>query len=75
MIAMLPDQDLGIAVLWNGESSVPTGLLPTMIDRAVGIPSSATAWLDIDFNQHAWYAENGRNAPGSSAAEATAAPR
>ncbi|WP_052101109.1 serine hydrolase domain-containing protein [Novilysobacter arseniciresistens] len=74
MIALLPEQDLGIVVLWNGESSVPTGLLPTMLDRAVGIRSSATAWLDIDFDQQTWYARQGRNPPGSSSAEATAAP-
>jgi beta-lactamase class C len=74
MIAVLPGQDLGIAVLWNGESSLPSGLLPTMVDRALGIPSEATAWLDIDFDQPTWYAENGRDAPGSTSTRATAAP-
>ena len=46
MTALLPDRDLGIAILWNSESSLPGGLLPTIIDRAVGMP--AQRWLDVD---------------------------
>ena len=79
MIATLPDRDLGIAVMWNGESSLPSGLMPTMIDRALGIPSELTAWVDIDFDPSAstYYAdnENDDTPPGSNAASATAAPR
>lgn len=81
MIAMLPSRDLGIAVMWNGESTLPSGLLPTIIDRAIGIPSDVTAWVDIDFDQpDRYYAdsqpEDGDDvAPGSNAASATAAPR
>ena len=78
MIATLPDRDLGIAVMWNGESSLPSGLMPTMIDRALGIPSELTAWVDIDFDQPATYyadRENDDTPPGSNAASATAAPR
>ena len=78
MIATLPDRDLGIAVMWNGESSLPSGLMPTMIDRALGIPSEATAWVDIDFDQPAtYYADNEDDdtPPGSNAASATAAPQ
>lgn len=44
--ALLPGRDLGIAILWNSESSLPTGLLPTIIDRAIGLP--AERWLDVD---------------------------
>ncbi|MGH8072961.1 MAG: serine hydrolase domain-containing protein [Lysobacter sp.] len=79
MIATLPDRDLGIAVMWNGESSLPSGLMPTMIDRALGIPSELTAWVDIDFDPSAktYYAdsENDDTPAGSNAASATAAPR
>ena len=80
MIAMLPERDLGIAVMWNGESSLPSGLLPTMIDRAIGIPSELTAWVDIDFDpQEAYYADAERSdeqdPAGSNAANATAAPQ
>lgn len=79
MIALLPGSDLGIAVMWNGESSLPAGLLPTMIDRAVGIPSELTAWVDVDMDQMttAMYADRQEQdaAPGSTATSATAAPR
>ena len=46
MIALLPQRDLGVAILWNGESSLPTGLLPTILDRAIGL------------SQHQWLAAN-----------------
>jgi beta-lactamase class C len=82
MIALLPERDLGIAVLWNGETSAPTGLLPTILDRAIGLPVQHR-WLDIDFEDPALYAhldpsqsdasEGDRS--GSSASQATAAPR
>lgn len=77
MIAMLPDSDLGIVMLWNGESALPTGLLPTMLDRALDIPSELTAWLDPKINTNIHYATQGRpeiNAPGSTATRSTAAP-
>ncbi len=77
MIAMLPDSDLGIVVLWNGESSLPSGLLPTMIDRALGIPSELTAWIDLKIDPSTMYADRQQqeNAPGSTASKATAAPQ
>ena len=46
MIALLPDRDLGVAIMWNGESSLPSGLLPTILDRAIGL------------SQHQWLAPN-----------------
>ena len=39
-------RDLGVVILWNSESSLPSGLLPTIIDRAIGLP--AQRWLDVD---------------------------
>ncbi|HEU4772953.1 MAG TPA: serine hydrolase domain-containing protein [Lysobacter sp.] len=76
MIAMLPDSDLGIVVLWNGESSLPSGLLPTMIDRALDIPSELTAWIDLKIDPSMMYADQQQeSAPGSTATKATAAPQ
>ncbi|MBO9717750.1 MAG: beta-lactamase family protein [Pseudoxanthomonas sp.] len=46
MTALLPGRDLGITILWNSESSLPSGMLPTIIDRALGLP--AERWLDVD---------------------------
>ncbi|WP_425602544.1 serine hydrolase domain-containing protein [Luteimonas galliterrae] len=45
MMALLPERDLGIAILWNSESSLPSGLLPTILDSAIGLP--AVAWIDL----------------------------
>lgn len=46
LVALVPERDLGVAILWNGESGLPSGLLPTILDRAMGLP--AQRWLDID---------------------------
>ncbi len=46
LTALLPGRDQGIATLWNSERSLPSGLLPTIIDRAIGLP--AERWLDVD---------------------------
>ena len=45
MVAMLPEQDLGVAILWNSNSSLPSGLLPTILDSALGLPQHQ--WLDL----------------------------
>jgi len=44
VVAMLPDRDLGVAILWNSESALPSGLLPTILDRAIGLPYHA--WIE-----------------------------
>ncbi len=78
MIALVPDTDLGIVMLWNGESTLPTGLLPTMLDRALNIPSSLTAWLDPKIDPNIRYAarpQENSDAPGSTATRSTAAPQ
>lgn len=46
VIALLPERDLGVAILWNSSSSQPSGLLPTILDRAIGLPPQR--WLDVD---------------------------
>lgn len=45
-MAVLPRQGLGVAILWNAESTLPSGLLPTILDSAIGLPQ--TAWLKLD---------------------------
>ena len=54
LMAMMPERDLGIVILWNSDSSLPSGLLPTILDRAIGLP--AQRWLDIDLNEETLYA-------------------
>jgi len=77
IIAMLPDRDFGIALMWNGESSLPSGLLPTMLDRALGLPEQR--WLDIDFEEPSLFAEDATPIQpipaGSTVTRSTAAPR
>ncbi|MGH8030400.1 MAG: serine hydrolase domain-containing protein, partial [Arenimonas sp.] len=38
LIGILPDRGIGIVVLWNAESAAPSGLLPSLMDRALGLP-------------------------------------
>ena len=44
-IALVPERDLGVVVLWNSTSSVPSGLMPTVLDAALGLQGD---WLDLD---------------------------
>lgn len=46
MLALLPEHDLGIVLLWNNESAVPSGLLPDFLDRYLGLP--AADWVGFD---------------------------
>ena len=61
-------------MMWNGESAVPSGMLPTIIDAALGM--RAQQWLNIEFDEQQFYANRGlpTQQPGSSASSATAAP-
>lgn len=76
VVAMLPDRDLGIALMWNGESSLPSGMVPTILDRALGL--SGQRWIDVEFDEPTLYVEANPAAPatqpGSVASKATAAP-
>jgi beta-lactamase class C len=44
-IALVPERDLGVVVLWNSTSGVPSGLMPTILDSALGLSGD---WLDLD---------------------------
>lgn len=77
LIAMLPDRDFGVALLWNSESSLPSGLLPTILDRAVGLPQQR--WLDADIEETPLYVDSSElpatSPAGAAATKASAAPR
>lgn len=45
MIGLLPQRDVGIVVLWNSESALPSGLMPTFLDRILGLPPET--WVDL----------------------------
>ena len=72
-MALLPDRDLGIAILWNSESALPSGLLPTILDSALGL--SGGQWLDEDVAapEPTLYAR-GQTPAGVDASAATASP-
>ena len=46
LIALMPERDLGVAILWNANSAAPSGLLPTILDRAIGV--TPQSWLDTE---------------------------
>lgn len=74
MMALLPEQDLGIAILWNSESALPSGLLPTVLDSVLGLP--AGHWLDndvLDESEELLYADRAQPA-GTTNARAQASP-
>ena len=72
-VAMLPDRDFGIALMWNSESSLPSALVPTVLDRALGIKGQR--WLREDFEEPSMYVQSmPGDAPGQGAIKATAAP-
>ncbi len=73
-MALLPDHDVGIVILWNSESALPSGLLPTILDSALGITGGQ--WLDEDITLPATqYVNQDDEAPGSDASAARTAPR
>ena len=46
LIAFLPKQRFGMVMLWNNEAALPSGLMPMVMDRYLGLP--ATNWAGID---------------------------
>lgn len=49
LIGFLPNEDIGMVVLWNSESAAPSGLLPSLMDRVLGLP--AHDWLGIEVEE------------------------
>lgn len=74
-MALLPEQDLGVVILWNSESALPGGLLPTILDNALGM--GGDQWLDdetIDGSEGLLYAERNATPSGTSASASRASP-
>ncbi|HET9048780.1 MAG TPA: serine hydrolase domain-containing protein [Chiayiivirga sp.] len=46
MIGLLPNEDFGVAIVWNSESGVPGGLLATILDQYLKLPRQD--WLNLD---------------------------
>ena len=46
MIAFLPKYRFGAVMLWNCESAAPSGLMPMLMDRYLGLPE--VNWAGID---------------------------
>lgn len=46
IMAIVPERDLGVVILWNSESGAPSGLLPTLLDNALHLP--AHDWLEFE---------------------------
>lgn len=46
LAALLPGQNLGIVLLWNSESAAPSALLPSLVDRVLGLPPRD--WLGLE---------------------------
>ena len=73
LVEMQKLRDLGIAILWNSESALPSGLLPTIIDSALGLGDGQ--WLDekIAAPETLMYA-SGQTPAGVDASAASASP-
>jgi beta-lactamase class C len=46
MIAFFPKHRFGAVLLWNCECALPTGLMPMLLDRYLGLPEVDWAGLD-----------------------------
>ncbi|MEO6519055.1 MAG: serine hydrolase domain-containing protein [Pseudoxanthomonas sp.] len=76
LVALVPGRDLGVAIMWNSESGLPSGLLPTILDRAMGLP--AQQWLDSKIGEDLLMAdatESPANDSGTTSSKAAASPK
>ncbi|MFT4178247.1 MAG: serine hydrolase domain-containing protein [Thermomonas sp.] len=73
-MALLPERNLGVVLLWNSESALPGGLLPTILDDALGLTDGQ--WLDEDIGLPAetLYAKGHVPAAGADASTSQASP-
>ena len=72
VVALVPDSDLGIAILWNSESGLPSGLMPTILDTAIGLTPH---WLDDHTLGDSLYARDADDAPGVGSSTSEAKPK
>lgn len=77
LLALVPGRDFGVAIMWNSESGLPSGLLPTVLDHAMGLP--AQQWLDDEIGSELLLADSYPAAvpseSGPSSGKANASPR
>ncbi len=71
VVALIPESDLGIAILWNSESGLPSGLMPTILDTALGLTPH---WLDGNTLGESLYARDADDAPGVGSSTSEAKP-
>jgi beta-lactamase class C len=45
MTVLLPEKDVAFVLMWNGESNLPAGLVPTLLDRWLGL--KRVDWLEL----------------------------
>ena len=55
-IALMPDKDIGVVLLWNSESALPSGLLPTILDNVLGLAGGQWIDEDVDLPDETLYA-------------------
>lgn len=48
LMGVLPDNDFGVVVIWNSETSLPSGLFPTILDRRLRLPDKK--WIKLKRN-------------------------
>jgi len=57
-MAILPERELGVVLLWNSSSALPSGLLPTILDRALELPEQR--WLNVELPVNTPHAQDGQ---------------
>jgi beta-lactamase class C len=75
VVALVPERDLGIVILWNSESGLPSGLMPTILDSAIGLTPH---WLDdrtLGDSLYARGADDDDAAAGADSSTALSRPR
>ncbi|WP_058836371.1 serine hydrolase [Luteimonas abyssi] len=72
VMAVVPEHDLGLVVLWNSESSLPTALLPTILDRAMGMRGQQ--WLNVDIDESMFASDDDSAPSGPASSNAMARP-
>jgi beta-lactamase class C len=57
MMVMVPEKQAGFVMLWNSETNLPAGLVPTILDRWFNLP--AHDWLEL----HRYFPKPTRKVP------------
>ena len=70
-MALMPDKDFGVVILWNSESGLPGGLLPTILDNVAGLTDGD--WLNKDISEML-YADGQLAPPGTASSASQASP-